>query len=80
MRFGRVGVRAGLANLAQLRLNDDGLLLEAYCRARGLGALGRGGYYRIRRGLRSAARHAQGPHPTLPSAPRAVGRTRSPRR
>jgi tRNA A-37 threonylcarbamoyl transferase component Bud32 len=36
MRFGRVGLRAGLANLVQLRLNDDGEVLAGYCRARGL--------------------------------------------
>ncbi len=36
MRFGRVGVRDGVANLVQLRLNDDGELLTGYCRARGL--------------------------------------------
>jgi hypothetical protein len=36
MRFGRVGVRAGVANLVQLRLNDDGEVLAGYCRARGL--------------------------------------------
>ena len=53
MRFGRVGVRAGLANLAQLRLGDEGLLLEAYCRARGLGVSRARLYYRIRRKLRA---------------------------
>ena len=36
MRFGRVGLRAGVANLVQLRLNDGGDVLEGYCRARGL--------------------------------------------
>lgn len=36
MRFGRIGVRAGVANLVQLRLNDDGEVLAGYCRARGL--------------------------------------------
>jgi serine/threonine protein kinase len=53
MQFGRVGVRAGLANLAQLRLGDEGSLLEAYCRARGLGVSRAGPYYRIRRKLRT---------------------------
>ena len=53
MRFGRVGVQAGLANLAQLRLGDEGLLLEAYCRARGLGVARARPYYRIRRKLRT---------------------------
>jgi tRNA A-37 threonylcarbamoyl transferase component Bud32 len=36
MRFGPVGTRAGIANLVQLRLNDDGEVLAGYCRARGL--------------------------------------------
>ncbi len=36
MRFARIGVRAGVANLVQLRLNDGGEVLEGYCRARGL--------------------------------------------
>lgn len=36
MRFGRVGVRAGIANLAQLRLNDHGEVLDGYCRVRRL--------------------------------------------
>ncbi len=36
MRFGRVGVFAGVANLVQLRLDDDGEVLEGYCQARGL--------------------------------------------
>ncbi len=36
MRFARVGARAGVANLVQLRLNDDGEVLAGYCRARGL--------------------------------------------
>lgn len=56
MRFGKVGVRAGLTNLAQLRLHDDGLLLAGYCRARGVAPSDVGGYYRLRSGLRSAAR------------------------
>jgi hypothetical protein len=56
MRFGKVGVRAGLTNLAQLRLHDDGLLLAGYCRARGVAPLDVGGYYRLRSGLRSAGR------------------------
>ena len=38
MRFGRVGVRAGIANLVQLRLNDDGEVFAGYCQARGLDA------------------------------------------
>ncbi len=38
MRFGRVGARAGIANLVQLRLNDDGDLFAGYCRVRGLDA------------------------------------------
>jgi tRNA A-37 threonylcarbamoyl transferase component Bud32 len=53
MRFGRVGVRAGLANLAQLRLQDTGALLEGYCRARDLVVSRAGPYYRFRLGLRS---------------------------
>lgn len=53
MRFGRVGVRAGLANLAQLRLRDEGPLLAGYCRARGLGVSGARPYYRLRRKLRT---------------------------
>jgi hypothetical protein len=53
MRFGRVGVRAGLANLAQLRLGDEGPLLAGYCRARGLGVSRTRPYYRFRRKLRT---------------------------
>jgi tRNA A-37 threonylcarbamoyl transferase component Bud32 len=56
MRFGKVGVRAGLANLAQLRLHDNGLLLAGYCRARGVSPSDVGGYYRLRSCLRSAGR------------------------
>ena len=36
MRFGRVGAGDGIANLVQLRLNDEGELFAGYCRARGL--------------------------------------------
>jgi serine/threonine protein kinase len=54
--FGRVGVRAGLANLAQLRLRDDGLLLAGYCRARNLVPSKVVGYHRLRTRLRSAGR------------------------
>jgi Ser/Thr protein kinase RdoA (MazF antagonist) len=54
MRFGRVSVRAGLANLAQLRLQDSGALLSGYCRARSLVASRAAPYYRFRLGLRSA--------------------------
>jgi len=53
MRFGRVGVRAGLANLAQLRLGDEGPLLAGYCRARGLDISRARPYYRFRRKLRT---------------------------
>ncbi|HVN75707.1 MAG TPA: lipopolysaccharide kinase InaA family protein [Thermoanaerobaculaceae bacterium] len=38
MRFGPVGTATGIANLVQLRLNDDGELLAGYCGARGLDA------------------------------------------
>ena len=55
MRFGRVGVRAGLANLAQLRLQGTGALLAGYCRARDLVAAQVGPYYRFRSELRSVA-------------------------
>ena len=54
VRFGRVSVRAGLANLAQLRLQDGGVLLSGYCRARNLVASRVAPYYRFRFGLRSA--------------------------
>ena len=56
MRFGKVGMRTGLTNLAQLRLHDDGLLLAGYCRVRGVQPAEVGGYYRLRSGLRSAGR------------------------
>ena len=36
MRFGRVETLAGIANLVQLRLNDDGELFAGYCAARKL--------------------------------------------
>ncbi|OFV80281.1 MAG: hypothetical protein A2Y78_10770 [Acidobacteria bacterium RBG_13_68_16] len=55
MRFGPVGVRAGLANLAQLRLQDTGSLLAGYCRARGLGVSRARSYYGFRLELRSVA-------------------------
>jgi len=55
MRFGRVGVRAGLANLAQVRLRDTGALLAGYCRARDLVAARVGPYYCFRLELRSVA-------------------------
>ena len=54
MRFGRVGTRAGIANLVQLRLDDGGEVLEGYCRARGLDAARLRGYYRARLALRAA--------------------------
>jgi aminoglycoside phosphotransferase (APT) family kinase protein len=53
MSFGRVGARAGLANLAQLRLHDGGALLRGYCRARGLAVSRAARYYHFRLGLRS---------------------------
>ena len=64
MRFGRVGVRAGLANLAQLRLQDDGVAPAGYCRARGLGVSRARPYYRFRlelRTLRQASRSERRP-------------------
>jgi hypothetical protein len=54
MRFRRVGVCAGLANLAQLRLQDRGALLSGYCRARNLVTSRVAPYYRVRLGLRAA--------------------------
>jgi Lipopolysaccharide kinase (Kdo/WaaP) family len=53
MTFGRVGARAGLANLAQLRLHDDDALLRGYCRFRGLAVARAARYYHLRLGLRS---------------------------
>ncbi len=52
MRFGRVGVRAGVANLVQLRLNDGGEVLEGYCRARGLAPSRLRRLYAVRLALR----------------------------
>ena len=53
VRFGRIGIGAGLANLAQLRLQDSGALLSGYCRARSLVASRAAPYYRFRLGLRT---------------------------
>jgi len=36
MRFRTVGPRAGIANLVQLRLNDDGEMFAGYCASRGI--------------------------------------------
>ncbi len=54
MRFGAVGMRRGIANLAQLRLSDGGVLLSAYCRARGLAPDDVAGWYRLCLAVRSA--------------------------
>jgi serine/threonine protein kinase len=53
VRFGRVGLGTGLANLAQLRLQDNGALLSGYCRARSLLASRAAPYYRFRLRLRT---------------------------
>jgi len=53
MRFGRVGTRAGIANLVQLRLDDVGEVLEGYCRVRGLDVASLRRYYRARLALRA---------------------------
>jgi tRNA A-37 threonylcarbamoyl transferase component Bud32 len=53
MRFGRVGTRAGIANLAQLRLNDEGELFAGYCSARALDPVRLRSSYRARVALRS---------------------------
>jgi serine/threonine protein kinase len=53
MRFGRVGVLAGIANLVQLRLNDDGEIFFGYCRARDLDPVRLRGLYDTRLALRS---------------------------
>jgi serine/threonine protein kinase len=53
LRFGRIGIGAGLANLAQLRLPDSGALLSGYCRARGLVASRAAPYYQFRVRLRT---------------------------
>ena len=53
VRFGRIGIGTGLANLAQLRLQDSGALLSGYCRARSLLASRAAPYYRLRLGLRT---------------------------
>jgi hypothetical protein len=53
MRFGCVGPRAGIANLAQLRLQDSGALLAGYCRARGLSVPRVESRYRVRLRLRA---------------------------
>jgi tRNA A-37 threonylcarbamoyl transferase component Bud32 len=52
MRFGRVGTRAGIVNLVQLRLDDDGEVLDGYCRARGLDPSRLRGVYRRRLAIR----------------------------
>jgi hypothetical protein len=54
MRFGRVGVRRGIANLAMLRLADDGALLAGYCHTRGLRVEDVASWYRTCLALRSA--------------------------
>jgi hypothetical protein len=54
MRFGPVGVLAGIANLVQLRLDDDGEVLEGYCRVRRLDPTRLRRYYRARLALRAA--------------------------
>ena len=54
MRFGRVGVRRGIANLAMLRLADEGALLAGYCRARGLAVEEVAAWYRVCLAVRSA--------------------------
>ena len=53
MRFGRVGVLAGIANLVQLRLNDDGKVFAGYCRARDLDPVRLRVLYDTRLALRS---------------------------
>lgn len=53
MRFCRVGVLAGIGNLVQLRLNDDGEIFLGYCRARGLDPARLRGLYDARLALRS---------------------------
>ena len=53
MRFGRVGTRAGIANLVQLRLNDEGEVLAGYCRTRALDPARLRSLYRARVALRS---------------------------
>ncbi|MFI5165668.1 MAG: lipopolysaccharide kinase InaA family protein [Thermoanaerobaculales bacterium] len=53
MRFGRIGVPAGIANLVQLRLNDDDEVLQGYCRARRLDPTRLRRYYRVRLALRA---------------------------
>jgi serine/threonine protein kinase len=53
VRFGRIGIGAGLGNLAQLRLPDSGALLSGYCRARSLHVSRAAPYYRFRLGLRT---------------------------
>jgi hypothetical protein len=58
--FRRVGVSAGLANLAQLRLRDPGALLAGYCQARGLTASRAEPVYRVRVALRGAAQALKG--------------------
>ena len=53
MRFGRVRTLAGIANLVQLRLNDDGELFAGYCRARELDPARLRSFYEARLALRS---------------------------
>ena len=54
MRFGRIGVLRGLANLAMLRLHDGGELLAGYCRARDLDPARVAPWYRLLLALRLA--------------------------
>ncbi len=53
MRFGPVGTRAGIANLVQLRLNDDGRVFAAYCAARRLDPTRLRRFYDTRLALRA---------------------------
>jgi serine/threonine protein kinase len=53
LRFGRIGIGTGLANLAQLRLQESGALLSGYCRSRSLVVSRATPYYRFRLGLRT---------------------------
>ncbi|MBZ5589762.1 MAG: lipopolysaccharide kinase InaA family protein [Acidobacteriia bacterium] len=53
MRFGRVSVPDGIANLAQLRLNDHGEVLDGYCRVRRLDPTRLRRLYGVRLAMRS---------------------------
>ncbi len=53
MRFGPVGARAGIANLVQLRVNDDGEVFAGYCAERGLDPARLRRFYDARRALRA---------------------------